>query len=75
MSPERKSMKITKKGQVTIPKKFRDALTVEDGDVLYASLEGEKVIFSRPGIPQPGEPVGARSYQNLLKALERAKTG
>jgi len=75
MQPERKSVKVTRKGQVSLPKAFRDALGVEIGDVLYASLEGEKVVFSRPGLPQPGEPVGAKSYAELLKALEEARTG
>jgi AbrB family looped-hinge helix DNA binding protein len=75
MPPERKSVKVTRKGQVSLPKEFRDALGVEEGDVLYASMEGEKVVFSRQGLPQPGQPVGARSYQDLLKALEEARAG
>lgn len=75
MPSERKSVKVMKKGKVSIPKEFHDALGVEEGDLLYAVLEGERVIFSRPGIPHPGRPVGARTFENLLKALGEARTG
>jgi AbrB family looped-hinge helix DNA binding protein len=74
MTPEQRPIKVTRKGQVTLPKDFREALGVEEGDVLYASVEGERVVFSRPGIPEPGKPVGVRSYDDLLKALEEART-
>jgi AbrB family looped-hinge helix DNA binding protein len=70
---ERKSVKVTRKGQVSLPKEYRDALGVEEGDILYASVEGERVVFSRPGLPKPGEPVGVRSYEDLLKALEEER--
>ena len=69
MPPEQKAIKVTRKGQVTLPKEFRDALGVEEGDVLYASVEGERVVISRPGLPDPGQPVGVRSHEELLKAL------
>ncbi len=37
--------RITKKGQITIPKKVRDHLQVEDGDNRILLLENEKLII------------------------------
>lgn len=68
-------VKVTRKGQVTLPKEFRDALGVEEGDLLYAAVEGEKVIFSKPGIPEPGQPIGRRAYEETIKALEEVRAG
>ena len=33
-------------GQVTIPKKFRDALGVKKGDLAEASMEGDKIVIT-----------------------------
>ena len=37
--------KITFKGQVTIPKEIRNALTIKEGDSLIFSLEGDHAIL------------------------------
>jgi AbrB family looped-hinge helix DNA binding protein len=67
---ERETLKITRKGQVTIPKKYRDILNVREGDIIYAFLEENKVVLMKSGIPEPGEPVGEEKYDKLLKLLE-----
>ncbi|MBO3839912.1 MAG: AbrB/MazE/SpoVT family DNA-binding domain-containing protein [Thermoproteota archaeon] len=66
-------LKVTRKGQVTIPKKYRDILNVKEGDMLYAFLEGERVILVKSGIPEPGEPVGEEKYMELIKLLEEER--
>jgi AbrB family looped-hinge helix DNA binding protein len=73
MTDGQKPVKVTRKGQVTLPKEFRDTLGVIEGDVLYVTLEDGKVVYSKPGLPEPGHPVGEREYEELVKALREAR--
>lgn len=68
-----KPIKVTRKGQVTLPKEFRDILGVEEGDLLHAHIEDNSIIFSKPGLPQPGQPVGKRAYDLAIEELEEAR--
>lgn len=38
-------VKITAKGQITLPKSLRDKLGVSEGDYLEASLRGNELVF------------------------------
>jgi antitoxin PrlF len=38
--------KVTTKGQVTVPKVVRDALGIEEGDVLFR-VEGKRAVLAR----------------------------
>lgn len=38
--------KITKKGQITIPKRVREYLKVRDGDDLIILLDDEKIVIN-----------------------------
>lgn len=38
-------VKITSKGQITLPKRLRDGLKVKEGDYLEAFLRGNELIF------------------------------
>ena len=64
---------MTRKGQVTIPKKFREALGIEEGDLIYAQVEGDKIILRKPGLPEPGEGVGEEEYSRILSELEEER--
>jgi AbrB family looped-hinge helix DNA binding protein len=64
-------VKVTRKGQVTIPLAIRKALGIKEGDILAAREEGGKVIFEKIGLPEPGEPVGREAYEELVRELER----
>jgi len=37
--------KITFKGQVTIPKEIRNALTIKEGDTVIFSVEGDRAVL------------------------------
>ena len=39
--------KITKKGQITIPLKFREILKIQTGEKILFDLEGEKVVLKK----------------------------
>jgi len=43
------SVKLSKKGQFVIPKEMREALGVEEGKELLVTLEGTRVVLTRPG--------------------------
>lgn len=66
-------LKVTRKGQVTIPKKFREVLGIEEGDLMYAEIEGDRIVLKKPGIPEPGEVVGEGEYLRLLSELEEER--
>jgi AbrB family looped-hinge helix DNA binding protein len=66
-------LKVTRKGQITLPKKYRDMLNIEEGDIIYALLEGNKIVLMKPGIPEPGEPVGEEEYKKLILHLEEER--
>ncbi|RLF00516.1 MAG: AbrB family transcriptional regulator [Thermoprotei archaeon] len=66
-------VKVTRKGQVTIPKSMREALGIREGDLLEARLEEGRIVLSKPGIPEPGEPVGPEEYERIVGELERVR--
>lgn len=56
-------LKVLGKGMVTLPKKWRDAMGIESGDVVKAKKEGDKVIIQ--SIKQQVEEVPYRVYSDL----------
>jgi len=51
----------TSKGQVTIPKSFRQKLNLDSDTFLKATLEGQKIIFQ----PVTINPTNIRTYTDL----------
>lgn len=51
-------------GQVTIPKKFREALGLKKGDMAEAELEGERIVIT------PKELVRQKAWQRLSALLD-----
>jgi len=39
--------RVTKKGQVTIPKKLRDRLNIREGDLVEVSIKGDCIIIKK----------------------------
>jgi AbrB family looped-hinge helix DNA binding protein len=55
-----RSVRLSKKGQLVVPKEMREALGVKDGDELIAVLEEERIVLTRPQ-------AYARTTRGLLK--------
>ena len=66
-------VKVTRRGQVTIPKNIREALGIREGDLVEVSLENGRVVLSKPGTPEPGDPVGPKEYKRIVEELEKVR--
>jgi len=68
-------VKVTRRGQTTIPLEIRRKLGIMEGDKLIVELEGEKIIFRK--VPRLEELLGVdSSYGNIdeaKKELERMR--
>ncbi len=67
-------VKVTRKGQITLPKEIRDKLSIREGDYLEITLQGDKIIIKKVEHPVPGEPVGEERYREIIKQLEEMRS-
>lgn len=58
-------VRILQHGQVTIPKKFREVLGLEKGDLAEAELEGERIVIT------PKKLVKDKAFQELMVLLDK----
>jgi hypothetical protein len=54
-------------------KEFRDSLGVEEGDIFHAHVEDGKIVFTKPGLLEPGQPVGKRACEEVIEELEEVR--
>ena len=66
-------VKVTRKGQITIPQPLRAALNIEEGDFLVLRVEEGRIVVEKVGIPEPGEPVGVEEYEEVIAELEEVR--
>jgi len=66
-------VKVTRKGQVTIPMPIREALGIKEGDILTVREEDGKIILEKIDLPEPGQPVGREAYKELLRELDKLR--
>lgn len=57
-------VKILKYGQVTLPKAFRDALGLEQGDLAEAELKGDQIVIT------PKKLVDRKKHRELFALLD-----
>ena len=66
-------VKVTRKGQVTIPLPIREALGIKEGDILAVREEDGKIILEKIDLPEPGQPVGREAYEELTRELDKLR--
>jgi antitoxin PrlF len=66
-------VKVTRKGQVTIPMVIREILNIKEGDILAVREENGRVILEKIGLPEVGEPVGEEAFEALVREIERVR--
>lgn len=65
-------MRVTSKGQVTIPKAVRDKLGIAPGTDVGFSEEGALLVFNQDEVVE-GESRGAKIARQLIELGERAR--
>lgn len=65
-------MRVTSKGQVTIPKEVRDKLGIEPGDEVGFREDGEAFIVEKV-VTHPGETEGQKTVRLLVEFGERMR--
>lgn len=58
-------VKVMQHGQITIPKKIRETLSLEKGDLAEISLEGEKIVII------PKRLFKDKVWRELLEVMDR----
>jgi AbrB family looped-hinge helix DNA binding protein len=66
-------VKVTRKGQVTIPLPIREALGIKEGVIMAVREEDGKIILEKIGLPEPGQPVGREAYEELTRELDKVR--
>jgi AbrB family looped-hinge helix DNA binding protein len=70
------TVRVKRKGQVTIPVEMRRQYEIEEGDLLTIEAKDSRTIVmkvKRP--PEPGRPVGAKEQKRILENLEKLRKG
>ena len=66
-------VKVTRKGQITIPKGIRDTLNIKEGDLLKVEERDGRIIIKKLGIPEQGKPEGIEEYMKIINELEEVR--
>jgi AbrB family looped-hinge helix DNA binding protein len=68
------TVRVKRKGQVTIPVRLRRQYEIEEGDLL--SIDGKDsrtIIMKIKNLPEPGRPVGSQEQKRILRNLEKIR--
>ena len=68
------TVRVKRKGQVTIPVKVRRQYEIEEGDLLTLDTKDSRTIIMRiKKLPEPGQPVGSEEQKRILGDLEKLR--
>ena len=71
---ELETVRVKRKGQVTIPAKVRRQYEIEEGDLLGVDTKNPSSIILRvKKLPEPGRAVGSEEQKRILDDLERLR--
>ena len=63
-------LKVLGKGMITLPKKWRDEMGIENGDIVKAKKEGNTVVIEAKPQLKPSAPYRVYSDQEITEFLE-----
>ena len=66
-------LKVLGKGMITLPKKWRDEMGIENGDVVKAKKKGNKVVIEAQSQTRPTVPYRIYSAEEVKEFLEEDK--
>jgi AbrB family looped-hinge helix DNA binding protein len=68
------TVRVKRKGQVTIPVKVRRRHKIEEGDLLTIETKDSRTIVMKvKKLPEPGRPVGPEEQKRILGDLEKLR--
>jgi AbrB family looped-hinge helix DNA binding protein len=63
-------LKVLGKGMITLPKKWRDDMGIENGDIVKAKKEGEKIVIEPASQAKPAAPYRVYTTEEINDFLE-----
>lgn len=68
-------VKVVRNGQITLPKEFRDALSIDEGQILEAEIKNSRIILKPMAFVERGSVLSSKGKQKVKEALEDIKKG
>lgn len=68
-------VKIIRHGQITLPKEFRDALGIDEGQIMEAELKNSRIVLKPIAFVERGSVLSSKGKQKVKEALEDIKKG
>lgn len=68
-------VKVVRNGQITLPKEFRDALGIDEGQILEAEIKDSRIILKPLAFVERGSVLSSKGKQKVKEALEDIKKG
>ncbi len=68
-------IKVIRNGQITLPKEFREALGIDEGQILEAELEDSRIILKPLAFVERGPALSSEGKKKIKEALEAYQNG
>ncbi|HHT9113426.1 MAG: AbrB/MazE/SpoVT family DNA-binding domain-containing protein [Planctomycetes bacterium] len=68
-------IKVIRNGQITLPKEFREALGIDEGQILEAEIEESRIILKPVAFVERGPALSSKGEKKVAEALEAYKKG
>jgi len=68
-------VKVIRNGQITLPKEFRDALGINEGQILEAEIEESRIILKPLAFVERGSVLSSKGKEKVKEAIEDIKRG
>lgn len=68
-------IKVIRNGQITLPKEFREALGIDEGQILEAELKESRIILKPLAFVERGPALSSKGKKRVAEALKAYKKG